>query len=175
MDISKYNARERAEDGVFVGLCDPYTKEPIVDEDGSAPGFVVRGVASKTVQDRLAPMQRKAKEPEDEENMKAVLEQLHQSQIETAMGYIVRAENLSIDGKDVGGKASMIRKVLDMTFPDMKIATDENGVQLTTTVTDDKGVARSIPKLEIVNDTFAGQVIRAAEDGARFFGKTADD
>lgn len=168
MDISNWNARAKAEAGTFVGLVDPYTHEPIMSEDGKQPGFIVRGVASKSVQTRLAEMQRAAKDADDGEDMDAVLERLHQSQIDSAMGYIIRAEGLEHEGKPVGDNQAAIRKILDFTFPDMKVVKGE-----TVEITDDEGKTRKVPKFEIVNKTFAGQVIEAAEDGQRFFGKTA--
>jgi hypothetical protein len=57
---------------------------------------------------------------------------------------------------------------------DMKIVKDEKGQSITVEITDDEGKTRKVPKFEIVNKTFAGQVIEAAEDGQRFFGKTAN-
>jgi hypothetical protein len=167
MDLSQYNARAKAEAGAFVGLCDPYTGKPIKD-DGKQPGFMVRGVASKSVQTRLAEMQRAAKDADDGEDMDAVLERLHRSQIDSAMGYIIRAVDLEHDGKPVDDNQSAIRAILDFTFPDMKVVKGE-----TVEITDDEGNTRKVPKFEIVNKTFAGQVIEAAEDGQRFFGKTA--
>lgn len=173
MDLSDYNARAKAEAGTFVGLCDPYTRKPIMSEDGKQPGFMVRGVASKSVQSRLAEMQRAAKEADDGEDMDAVLERLHQSQVDSAMGYIIRAVDMEHNGKPVDANESAIRAVLDFTFPDMKIMKDGKGETITVEVKNDEGKTRKVPKFDIVNKTFAGQVIEAAEDGQRFFGKTA--
>lgn len=174
MDLSKYNRRARAEEGVFVGLRDEYTGEPITDGD-KQPGFIVRGLAARSVQSRLAEMQRKAAADIEGsgDDTQAVLERLHENLIESAMSYIVRAQDIEADGAPVGDDAAKIRSVLDMTFPDMQIVKDADGNNVTTTTKDKDGNEVEVPKFELVNEPFAQQVIKAAEDGQRFFGGTS--
>lgn len=170
MDISAYNTRARAEAGTFVPLKDPYTGEPIgTDED--APGFVIRGVASKTVQDALAEAQRKAKRTKNKaQDDKAVMEALHQQTIESAMKYIITAKNLDIDGKPVDADKGKIRAILDYTFPELAGVKDDDGNAVMMTIQNDDGKDVQIPKMEVTNKTFAMQVTEAAEDTQAFLG-----
>lgn len=168
MDISAYNTRQAAEDGVFVPLCDPYTGKAIEGE----PGFMVRGIAARSVQQRLAEAQLAAKQAResDDDNMEAVLERLHASQIDAAMKYIIEARNLTNAGKDVKTEGD-IRAVLDMTFPDMQIEKGADGKALSTTAKGKDGEEITVPKFEVVNKTFAMQVIEAAENQRAFLPK----
>lgn len=168
MDISAYNTRQAAEDGVLVTLCDPYTGKVL--EDGA--GFMVRGIAARSVQQRLAEAQLAAKQAaqDPDDNMDAVLERLHAGQIEAAMKYIIEARNLTNGDKEVKTEAD-IRAVLDMTFPDMQIEKDANGKPLSTIVKGKDGKEMSVPQFEVVNKTFAAQVIEAAEDQRAFLSK----
>ncbi len=78
MDMNKLNSRQLQEDGVFVPLCDQYSGEPI-DTGKDAPGFLVRGIAARSVQMRLSEAALAAKQAKksgktDEEVTIAVLE-----------------------------------------------------------------------------------------------------
>lgn len=190
MDMSAFDGRKRAEEGVFVALKHPYTSEPFA-KGKDAPGFYVRGLAARSVQSRLAEMQRAAKQAaEDGEDQDAAMERLHESLIESAMKYIIRADDaMTHAGQTVGDNAEMIRKVLDATFPEMRIVKDADGSPVTHKVRvevqdddgkpikDEKGRTQyeqaDVPKFEMANKPFAQQVIEAAEDGSRFFGKTS--
>lgn len=150
MDLSVYDARGRAEKGEFMQLRDPFIDKPIEAPDGKHPGFVVRGLASRSAQRRLGAMLAKMKETdEDGEDGESPLEKAHEALVDQAMDYIVEARNLEVDGEPVKTEAQ-IRRVLDMTFPQMSRTDDD--------------------KWELVNKTFAQQVIEFAEDQAHFFG-----
>lgn len=173
MDISKkYNVREKAEHGVFMPLCDDYTGEPIEKDPKKAPGFIVRGTASRTVQSRLTEMKRKPDGADKKEIEKSTLESLHETQVNAAMPYIARAVNIEIDGEDVGDNEDLIRKALDLTYPDLQFVKDEKGETVMTEGKDDSGNTISFPKFEIVNTTFAAQVTIKAGDTRGFLGKT---
>lgn len=166
MDLSAFNGRKRAEEGVFVPLCHPYTGEPIGNGE-DAPGFLVRGSASRSVQSKLAELQKEAEKASGGDDEEAVMESLHKTMIDSAMKYIIAPRNIENEGKAVETEAE-IRAVLDMTFPEMKVVTDDNGAPVMTQGKDEDGNTVDIPKFEMANQTFARQVITAAEDGARF-------
>lgn len=155
MDLSAYDARGRAEKGEFMQLADPVTGEPINAEDGKHPGFIVRGLASRSAQRRLGAMlakmkdEQEAAETAEDTDGESPLEKAHEALIEQAMDYIVEARNLEVGGEPVKTE-DQIRRVLDMTFPQMRRNDDD--------------------QFEMVNKTFAQQVIEFAEDQAHFFG-----
>lgn len=171
MDISQFNQRKNAEDGLFMALKHPYTDEPLGDG-----GFVIRGVAAKSVQNRLVEMRKAAEDIAKGEDEEAVMERMHRNMIDAALKYIIRGQDLENAGKPVGDGVDDIRAVLEMTFPDMGPVEDENGdlVVVEVEVPDEDGEAKKVkvPKQEFKNKTFAAQVIEFAEDGSRFFGKT---
>ncbi|MEX0301951.1 MAG: hypothetical protein AB3N24_05960 [Leisingera sp.] len=167
MDMSVFNTRKRAEEGVFLPLCHPFTGVAI-GEGGKAPGFLIRGTAARSVQSRIGEMQKKAQEAADGDE-KAVMEALHESMIDTAMRYIIGAQNIENEGVQVE-EPDQIRAVLDMTFPEMEIAKDGQGKTIMITSTGEDGKEVTVPKFEMTNKPFAKQVIDAAEDGARFLG-----
>lgn len=172
MDVSFLNTRKNAEEGIFLPLVHPYTQEPL-GEGEKAPGFVIRGEAAPSVQKRVAEMQSNAEKAVSEEQG-AILEEMHRSLIDAAMDYIVAAKNLENEGKAVS-TPDEIRAVLDMTFPDMGPAVDQNGNALTQETEDEDGKKISVPKFELKNKTFAMQVTQAAADGQRFLGKMPSD
>ncbi|PHR93488.1 MAG: hypothetical protein COA78_32825 [Blastopirellula sp.] len=171
MELSQFNGRKRAEDGIYMRLCDPYSGEPMGD-DKDAPGFNVRGIASHTVQGRIAEMQKAAADADDGEDTEAALERLHQNLIDSAMRYIISPVNMTNDGADVKTDDE-IRAFLDMTFPVLEVVTDKDGQPAMNTVKNKDGNDVQIPKFDLSNKPFAKQVIDAAEDGARFLGKTS--
>jgi len=128
MDMSAFDGRKQAEEGVFVALKHPYTGEPFA-KGKEAPGFYVRGLAARSVQSRLAEMQREAKQAaEDGDDQDAAMERLHENLIDNAMKYIIRADDaMTHSGQAVGDEPDMIRKVLDSTFPEMRVVKDGAG------------------------------------------------
>jgi len=174
MDMNTRNSRQLQEDGVFVPLCDQYTGDPI-DPGPKAPGFLVRGIAARSVQMRFAEAALAAKQAKkagrtDDEVAQAALEKMHAAQIDAAMKYIIDARNMTI-GVDPVTTPEQIRAVLDMTFPDMQLAKDDAGKPVMTTMKDDDGNDVTVPKFEIVGMTYAGQVIEAAENQRNFLGR----
>ena len=174
MDMNKLNSRQKQEDGVFVPLRDQYSGEPI-NPGPDAPGFLVRGIAARSVQMRLAEAALAAKQAKkagktDDEIATAVLENLHATQIDAAMKYIIEARNMTI-GEVPVETPDQIRAVLDMTFPDMQVAKDDDGEPILTTMKDDAGKDMMVPKFEMVGTTYAGQVIEAAENQQGFLDK----
>ncbi|MDD9726143.1 hypothetical protein PVV74_11810 [Roseovarius sp. SK2] len=176
MDMSAFDGRKQAEEGVFEPLRHPYTGKPFAKGEG-APGFYVRGVSARSVQSRLAEMQKEAKDAaKDEESQEAAMERLHERLIDGAMKYIIRADDdMTINGEPVGANPDLIRKVLDGTFPEMRVVKDADGNPVTHEVKTDDGEKLEVPKFEMANEPFAQQMIKAAEDGSRFFGKTSKD
>ena len=184
MDMMAFDGRKKAEQGIFEPLRHPYTGKPF-STGKDAPGFYVRGLAARSVQSRLADMQRKAKtavESGDDET--AAMERLHEALIEDALKYIIRADDaMEYDGALVGDDPDLIRKVLDSTFPEMRTVKDADGNVVTqkarVPVTDDEGKETGekeeidVPKFEMANEPFAQQIGNAAKDGSLFFGKTS--
>ena len=174
MDMNTRNSRQKQEDGVFVPLCDQWTGEAI-GKGKDAPGFLVRGIAARSTQMRLAEAQLAAKQAKkagktDDEIATAALENMHATQIDAAMKYIIEARNMTI-GEVPVKTPDQIRAVLDMTFPDMQVAKDDDGKQILTTMKDDAGNDMMVPKFEMVGTTYAGQVIEAAENQQGFLDK----
>ena len=176
MDFSQFDSRARAEAGVFVPLCDQYGREPIngTDPEAGAPGFMVRGTASRSVQSRMAEMARAAKEAGDsEEEQRAAMEKMHADLMDSAERFIIRGVNIEIGGEPVGDNIDRIRAILDMTFPELRVVKDADGNALTTKAKGEDGKEVEIPRFELANLPFAKQVVDAAEDGSRFLGKPA--
>jgi len=183
MDMNKFNSRQLQEDGIFVPLCWQWTGEVIGTGD-DAPGFLVRGIAAKSVQMRLAEASLAAKQSAqaikrakvsgktEEEIAKAVLEDMHANQIEAAMKYIIEARNMTLDEVPVK-TPDQIRAVLNMTFPDMQVAKDADGKPMWTTMKDEDGNDIIVPQFEVVGSTYAGQVIAAAENQRAFLDRRA--
>ncbi|WP_406646854.1 hypothetical protein QEZ52_00275 [Aliisedimentitalea scapharcae] len=171
MDMSVFNGRKRAEDGIFLQLRHPFTDEPI-EEKGEPVGFVVRGSAAPSVQARLKEMQKKVESADDDEDRDALMEAMHSAQIEGAMPFIISARNMELGDKPVETE-EQIREILNMTFPQMDFAKDADGNVRQVVVKDDEGNETRAPQFDITNKTFAQQVIDAAQDGARFLGETS--
>lgn len=151
MDFSNIDPVAASEAGTFVHLVHPFTRENLGD-DGAKVGFWVRGVAAPSAQSRLLDLSRKDDEPVNE-NDKLMLTQLHERWVEDALPYIIRAENIEIDGKAVSSE-QQYREVLLKSFPDFRVGDDG------------RLAARNYP--------FARQIIDVAEDGSHFFGEISD-
>lgn len=193
MEISHLNSRKRAEEGIFVPMCDTITGEPVDGkgtlEDGS-PGWMVRGFASKTVQDELTKLSRESakkraaekkkagkvamEDSEDFDEVVAARLKLHNSLIDNAMRYVIEAVNQKNEGVEPKTPEE-IRAVLDMTFPVVEAETDEDGelIMIEGTIKGDDGedVPTRLPSIAMTNTPFAKQIINGAEDHARFLGK----
>ena len=178
MDMNTRNSRQKQEDGVFVPLCDQWTGEAI-GKGKDAPGFIVRGIAARSVQMRLAEAALAAKQAKkagkaDDEIATAVLENLHATQIDAAMKYIIEARNMTI-GDELVKTEDHIRFVLNGTFPDFQNEKDDKGAPVLITVNiqgpDGKPVDVQTPKLIVVGKTRAQQVIDAAENQQGFLDK----
>ncbi len=168
MDISHFDQRGKAEEGIFVPLCEPFKDGKPIGKGDDAPGFMVRGIASRSAQDRLAEMQKAASEDETDEQ--AAMERVHQNLIEAAMRYIISPKNIEANGRLISSDED-VRKVLDMTFPEVKLVRSDDGTVLTMEATTKDGDKISVPRFEVTNWPFAQQVIDAAEDSTRFLGK----
>jgi len=181
MDMSIYNGRQRAEEGIFLPLKNPYTLGPLVNiETGEemtgeeAPGFIIQGNSAPSVQDRLKDMMKDVEETAEKEGEKAVeteMARLHKVQVDNALLRIIGARNMELDGKVVKTKAQF-RKILDGTFPELGFAKDEDGNPRVRAIKGENGEDEMAPFFEITNKTFAQQVLDAAEEGARFLGVT---
>jgi len=164
MDFSKFDTRGRSETGARMILCDPDTGEPLGEGD-DAPVVIVRGVAARTAQSRLAEMTRKAKKTKGDDA--AAMERLHKTLIDTAMAYVAGMENVEIGGEpvtDVDG----YRRLLDLTFPAMDSKRDDDGEPILRDGKDSNGNAIQIPDFELVNTPFAKQIIEFAGDMGNF-------
>jgi len=164
MDFSRFDSRGRSEAGARLILCDPDTGAPLGEGD-DAPCVIVRGVAARSAQERLASMTRKAKSAKGGDT--ASMERLHKAMIDTAMAYVVRMENIEVEGEavtDAGG----YRKVLDLTFPAMDTKKDEDGEPILRESKDRKGNQIAVPDFELVNRPFANQIIEFAGDMGNF-------
>lgn len=181
MDMNTRNSRQKQEDGVFVPLCDQWTGEAIKTGKG-APGFLVRGIAARSTQMRLAEAQLAAKQAAqavadgkgEAESADAYFDQVHKATIETAMKYIIEPRNMTLGDEPVTTPDHM-REILNMTFPDFQVEKDDKGASVTTTVSikdkDGKPIDVQTPKLTVVGKTFAQQVIEAAENQQGFLDK----
>lgn len=145
MDLSSFNARETADDAIFLPLADPTTGQPLAEGD-DAPGFLIVGIQGRTAQKKLAAA-RKAQKGATVEG----IHDIHATMVASAMCYIDAARNIEWNGEKVDTPAQ-IKTFLDVsTFPKM---TDEG-------------------KLDDGYRTFAHQVLEAAQDQDRFFKSAA--
>lgn len=177
MDFAAFNERKSAEKGLFVVLNHPYEDEPTpLGEDG----FFVRGAASETYQAALAEemfseVEADIEEGDSAEKIKKSLETMaHEKDVDAALKLIISANpEMQYDGKPVGSDPEQIRAVLNCTFPEMRVATDDDGKPKMRTVTGKDGEKIEIPQFEQANKTFAAQVIQAAGKRSAFFGSTS--
>lgn len=150
MDLTKLSNRAAAEAGYRYVLLHPTTGEPLDDSDASAPAVFLRGAASRVAQDRLATLLRATKKKKE---APTTLEDVHKSLIENAKAFIIRFENVEIDGDPVGSDEKLFTRVLDLTFPEMAMEGRDN---------------EGNPILELTNAPFAKQIIEAAADSGNF-------
>ena len=158
MDFSQFNIRDAAEDGAFCHLVHPKTFQPLYDDDGAEVGFNVRGNASRSAQQALAKARKDGKT-----NVQSA-DDLHQAEIKTALALIIDAVNIDVpdkDGKNVpaGSDKGLIRKALDMTFPELRAREDDEK-------TDDYEGG-----MDLINKPFANQVIRFAARQDNYLGE----
>lgn len=154
MEFSKFDKRSAADAGYRKVLLDPDTQQPLGDGD-DAPVAIVRGYASRTAQQRLKDITKKKPKGDDAASM----EDFHRSMIDTALVYLIGFENVEIDGKPVADEAGY-RKVLDMTFPEMRVKADAYGEPVMREGKD----GAMVPEFEPVNKPFATQIIEAASE-----------
>lgn len=162
MDLKQFDVRGASETAVFMALVNPITGEALIDEDGNECGFMVRGSASHTAQQKLR-KQRALQKRQGKKEDASGLEELHQASIDAALQYIVAGVNISFGGEEVGDSETLIRKVLDATYPEIKQVRDEDG----TLVRDEAGNV----VVTMTNKPFATQVIDFATEQANFLGE----
>lgn len=160
MDFGKFDRRSAADAGARMVLRNPDTAEPMGEGD-DAPVAIVRGYASRTAQQRLRDMTKKKPKGRDAASM----EDFHRSLIDTAMVYLIGMDNVEIDGAPVTDDAGY-RKVLDMTFPEMRAKVDEDGEVI---MREGKG-GEMVPDFEPLNKPFASQIIEFASEMGNFSG-----
>lgn len=163
MDFGKFDKRARADAGARMILRDPDTNEPLGEGD-DAPAAIVRGYASRTAQQRLRNMAKKKPKGTDAASM----EDFHASMIDSAMAYLIRLENVEIEGAAVEDEAGY-RKVLDLTFPEMRMKVDEDGDPI---MREGKG-GEMVPDFEPANKTFAAQILEFASEMGNFSGSAS--
>ncbi|MGB0854239.1 MAG: hypothetical protein ACPGSI_13180 [Pikeienuella sp.] len=155
MDFNKFDSRAQAENGTPMHILDPWSGEPMMDDDKPCR-VIVRGTASKSMQNKMrakakaALMSRKAKKKngdEDDEEAR-VMEDIHLQLCEGAAPFIVGFEN--VHNGDRPATADDAEWFLDMNFPEMDTKKDENGE----TVLDKDGN----PVFEMSNNPFSKQV-----------------
>lgn len=158
MDFSKFDNRTPAENGLPMDVKDPDTGE-IVTHEGQPCQVIVRGTASKTIQDSIRRQQQeqmakpKPKEGESQEEEKArVLEDVHESLVTQAIPFV--AGFVNIERPDGRGTRPLtadeddVRWFLGLTFPTLGLAAEK----------DEKGES----KFEMKNEPFAQQVLTFA-------------
>ncbi|MFY0682618.1 MAG: hypothetical protein JXR13_18745 [Thalassovita sp.] len=170
MELKQFNIRHKAELGAAMRVCDPVSGKELIGDDGKHPVLIVRGMASKSAQRRIAELRRTAKQAEakaaeasvSENDDGSPIEDLHEQLVSAAMDFVIRAENIEVDGAPVE-TSDQIRALLEMTFPQMGQARDESGALMF--ISD--GETR-VPQFEMKNHPFAKQVTDFAEDQGNF-------
>lgn len=150
MDFKKFDERSRADAGVWLELLNPETLEPLVNEDGSIPRALVRGSASRAVQQSLHD---RAQNEAKNKSEKQSLEGAHRKLIEAAKPLVLDFKNITLNDKPVTVKDC--ETLFDLTFPRMDAVTDDNG---------------SVLKYEMKNKPFAVQIIEASTSHDRYLG-----
>lgn len=147
MDFSQFDARSAAEEGAFCQLVNPTTRELLFDGDEPV-GFMVRGAASREAQTRLAKARNAGKRKIETAN------DLHEAEVRTALCYIIEARNIDMDGKPVNSDKTLLRKVLDATFPEIRANDDdeEGGIDLV-----NRPFARQVNEFASRQDNFLGE------------------
>jgi len=153
MDFTKLDNRAAAETGVRHHILHPSTREPIGNGKDAAI-VIVRGVASRTVQAAIRSKQKSRAANAKSDSLKKIMDDTHNYSIDSALPYIAGFENVEMDGKPVTTDEADIRRWLDLTFPLMAVAKDEDG----RVVMDEHGN----PKIDILSYTFAAQIADVA-------------
>lgn len=141
MDFAKFDQRGRDEAGRAFPILHPETGEEI-------PGcrFIIRGNSSPTVQE--AERQRAQAAMLSDEKKPLTMGTAHDEMVQIAVPYIIGFEGVERDGRPA--TAADAEWFLNLTFP--KMARDEAG------------------NFKTVNDTFAAQVLRRANEVATSLG-----
>ncbi len=126
MDFSIYDNRTPAETGQRLILRDPRVKDGEAILDGTKEcAVIVRGAAAKSVQ--LA-MRARAKSKTGKGDLDArVMEDIHEYLCGAAEPLVVRFENVTWNGKDVGDNRDLIREFIASSFPIMGVKKDDDG------------------------------------------------
>lgn len=149
MDFTKLDNRAAAETGARHHILHPVTREPM-GKGKDAAIVIVRGVASRTVQAAIRIKQKSRAANAKSDSLKKIMDDTHNDSIDSALPYIAGFENVEMDGKPVTTDEADIRRWLDLTFPLISIAKDDDGRP----VTDANGSF----KFDILNYTFAAQI-----------------
>lgn len=177
MEIGKFDNRARAEKGSRLALRNPDTKELLIDENGKQVFVMVRGTASRTLQEAMRARQKarlienKKRKATGDDELAYVAEDGHNSMVEAALPYIMGFENLEMNGKPL--TLEHAKDFLDMTFPDMGVAVDDNGNAVLVEGRDKDGKVVMVPKFELRNLPFAKQVTDHAAETANFLDNAA--
>lgn len=166
MKFDSFDMRSAAESGQWLTLKQPNVPDgdPITSNDKPCR-VLVRGVASRTVQDQMRARQKarmtamKGKKAEDEAR---VMEDIHDDMVDAAMPLIVGFENIERGDKALTVSADDVRWFLELTFPIMGAKRDEQG----DIVLSDKGD----PVFEFKNNPFAKQISEFAAEQASALG-----
>lgn len=161
MKFDNFDMRGAAETGQWLTLKQPNVPDgdPITSGKDRPCRVLVRGVASRTVQDQMRARQKarmtamKGKKAEDEAR---VMEDIHDDMVEAALPLIVGFENIERGDKPLTAGADDVRWFLDLTFPVMGAKRDEKD----DIVLSDKGD----PVFEFKNNPFAKQVSEFAAE-----------
>lgn len=186
INLSKIDKRKAAEAGRFLQLKDTTTGEPLCGDDGAPVGVILRGTSSPTYQrilgERIAAARKDAKKkadaaevkkkaaeageaveddgPSDEEVI-AIAESTHRTQMNAAEPYVVRLVGISDDdGTPLGADPEHIRALLNASFPIVSVKMNPDG----TPAKDADGGFIWEPR----NNPYARQIIEAAADEAGF-------
>lgn len=173
MDFGQFDARGAADKGAFCQLVHTH-KFHKLEDDGKPVGFLVRGNASREAQEmlrqmRAAEMQVKKSGEDTEDAEEGFIEEMHRDAVESALVMVIEAQNIEVRddaGKlvPVGRDRGLIRRVLDMSYPEIRTIRDKDGKP----ERDEEGKM----KVDMVNKPFAIQVVEFAADQSNYLGKS---
>lgn len=144
MEFSKFDVRSAADRGALLHLKDPFTGEPLYDDDGQKVGFMVRGMASREAAEDITKARKAASAGASNAH------DMHENEVRVAMACVVEAVNIDWNGEAVGKNMNMIRKVLDTTFPEIRQKDD------------DELKPGEVAEVDYLNTPFALQIVRFA-------------